>query len=656
MKPLGDLRNELNALRQVLAALRKILPEALTASADAIEAAIENFEPRISLIGQVKAGKTALANALIGAPELLPSDVNPWTSVVTAVHLNGEPPNGHSAVFRFFDEKDWDALVESGGRFGEMADRADATEEARAIEAQVASLRARTSERLGRNYRLLLGQAHRFRDFTPGLVRRYVCLGDEMESKTEGRFADLTRSADLYIKAPEFGLPLVIEDTPGVNDPFLVREQMTIETLGRASMCVLVLSAYQALSTVDLGLMRLLRTLRAEQVVIFVNRVDELTDRTAEVPRIDAAIRSILRRNGLEGEVEIVFGSAAWAHRAITGSLSDLSTGEWDALTDPSLGNDDAAEDGSGGARILQSHMRTLSGLPELKKVLAERIASGPGRSAVRRLVRRTRDLVEQCGVHLDSLSIQRLGLDEVGSAERLDVAVERIEQRLSVIERAAVGEIEALHATIVAKWVEARAPELTGADGVVETGDLRAALAQAYEEIAGEAVREIELVIERTEADLRAVYKALLGDAAGLFPMVRPHAPAFGRPTPLARSSSLDIRGSWFDSFRLGRTRDARREARFRDLAEREFREILAEIERGPIRDGFDQAARTLHDFVLPHVRNVQALARDGARKGGGVTLMTARTAEFREGLTALRRRLDKLEGLEAPSEAVPA
>ena len=651
MKPLSDLRKTLDNLSKILGELRGVLPPALAGFADGIEADIAAFEPRVSLLGQVKAGKTALANALIGTPDLLPSDVNPWTSVVTAVHLNAVPPGGHSAVFRFFNEADWERLVDGGGRFGQIASRADAGDEVEAISEQVASLRARTSERLGRNYRLLLGQAHRFREFSPALVRRYVCLGDEEESRTEGRFADLTRSADLFIRAPEFAVPVAVEDTPGVNDPFLVREQMTIETLGRASVCVLVLSAYQALSTVDLGLMRLLATLRPDQIVIFVNRVDELSDRAAEIPRIEASIRLVLRRHGLDSDGQIIFGSAIWAQRAIMGDLSDLSASDWDALTDPAqgAGEDDAATGDD--RQRLQDHMRALSGVPELKEVIAHRIAAGPGQAALDGLVGRTRDLVEQAALHLDSLSAGNLALDEPEAAERLDIAVDIALRRLSAIERAAVGELEALQQTVVARWIDRKAAELSGSDGVVDTDAPRAALAKAYDEIAGEARRKLDLLIEETERSLRLVYASLLGDGASLFPMVRPQARAFGRPTPLARSSSFDVRGGWMEGFRLSRSRDLRREARFRDMADREFREILAEIEAGPLEDGFARTATAIHDFMLPHVRNILALAAGGG-SGRGATLMEGQTREMRAALGALRIRLAAMDRCQADAD----
>ena len=58
--------------------------------------ALDEFRSTISLLGQVKAGKTALTNALIGCVGLLPSDVNPWTSVVTSIHLNTPRPRART--------------------------------------------------------------------------------------------------------------------------------------------------------------------------------------------------------------------------------------------------------------------------------------------------------------------------------------------------------------------------------------------------------------------------------------------------------------------------------------------------------------------------------------------------------------------------------
>ena len=54
---------------------------------------LDRLSCRIGVIGQVKAGKSSLINALMGKPGLLPTDVNPWTTAVTRIGPADAPPN-----------------------------------------------------------------------------------------------------------------------------------------------------------------------------------------------------------------------------------------------------------------------------------------------------------------------------------------------------------------------------------------------------------------------------------------------------------------------------------------------------------------------------------------------------------------------------------
>ena len=110
------------ALRQTLVRLGKIGDKATNRAARKLHHQLKHAEPSITMIGQVKAGKTSLVNAIVGQPDLLPADVNPWTSVVTALHLS--PNMGaeeNRASFRFFDMEEWSRLLDRGGRIGELA-------------------------------------------------------------------------------------------------------------------------------------------------------------------------------------------------------------------------------------------------------------------------------------------------------------------------------------------------------------------------------------------------------------------------------------------------------------------------------------------------------------------------------------------------------
>ncbi|HLP69868.1 MAG TPA: dynamin family protein, partial [Rhizobium sp.] len=151
---------------------------------------VREVEPSVTVIGQIKAGKTSLLNAMIGAPGLLPTDVNPWTSVVTSLHINTPSPELNvKAKFKFFDNAEWEKLVSNGGRIGQLAARAGADDELEKLRLQVVAMRDKAQARLGRKFEMLLGTEHRYGTVDDALLRRYVCVGDEESGGAEqGRF------------------------------------------------------------------------------------------------------------------------------------------------------------------------------------------------------------------------------------------------------------------------------------------------------------------------------------------------------------------------------------------------------------------------------------------------------------------------------------
>ncbi|NNL18466.1 MAG: hypothetical protein HKP37_06970, partial [Boseongicola sp.] len=149
------------ALRQALVALGKMGDKSTNRTARRLHHQLKHAEPSITMIGQVKAGKTSLVNAMVGFPDLLPADVNPWTSVVTSLHLNPHvSQEDNRASFRFFDMEEWSRLLDRGGRIGELASRAGAEDELEKVREQVIEMREKSRERLGDKFELLLGQQH----------------------------------------------------------------------------------------------------------------------------------------------------------------------------------------------------------------------------------------------------------------------------------------------------------------------------------------------------------------------------------------------------------------------------------------------------------------------------------------------------------------
>lgn len=345
-----------------------------------LKSGLRNFEPSVTMIGQIKSGKTSLVNAMVGRPGLLPADVNPWTSVVTSLHMNPPPDADRPAVsFKFFGGDEWDHLVSSGGRIGELSERAGAEDELQKVHAQISEMREKSRKRLGRRFELLLGQQHDYSHLDEDLMQRYVCLGDDFDDDLtddkQGHFADITKSADLYLTSAALPMGLCIRDTPGVNDTFLMREQITIKALRDSRLCVVVLAASQALTSVDVGLVRLISNVKSDGLVIFVNRIDELSDPVTQMPEIRKSITATLEKLNGPHAPEIIFGSALWANAALSPDPDDIDDDSAEALHRCAA----ATLKQKSGEIGQRETMWRLSGVPSLFEVLADRISQGAG-------------------------------------------------------------------------------------------------------------------------------------------------------------------------------------------------------------------------------------------------------------------------------------
>ena len=277
---LAPLVRELRTVDEALEQLLKVGDADAEPAIRDLRRQIRAFEPSVTMIGQVKAGKTSLVNAMVGRPGLLPADINPWTSVITSLHVSPANPRKARSTpkFRFFSERGMVEPAETGaGAWANWPRRAGADKELETVRAQLEEMREKSRQRLGKSFELLLGQEHDYGYVDPELVERYVCLGDDVDPTMEpdngqGRFADITKSAELYLSQRGLVWPMCVRDTPGVNDTFLVREQITVNAIRSSRVCVVVLSAHQALSTVDMALIRMIANIRARDVIIFVNR------------------------------------------------------------------------------------------------------------------------------------------------------------------------------------------------------------------------------------------------------------------------------------------------------------------------------------------------------------------------------------------------
>ncbi len=329
---------------------------------------------RIAIIGQVKAGKSTFINGLVRRPDLLPTDVNPWTTAVTRLHFGrADAPPNVSAEFTFFDINEWERLAQGGGLLRELTQRLVPGFEAELLHKHLDAMRRRSEQRLGVTLSQLLGKKHSFPALSTEVLERYVCSGQHgPQADQRGIYSDVVKAADLYFRGDDFGFPTTIIDTPGTNDPFLVRDEITRRALESADIYIVMLTARQALSSADVALLRILRGLHKERIAVFVNRIDELGDIARDIAPIVQHVQDGLRREFPSTEIPVVVGSALWAETAIRGSDADI-----ERVFSPKV-NAYAQHLASGasaaGGNGLQGHAQTLfvaSGLSALADVLA---------------------------------------------------------------------------------------------------------------------------------------------------------------------------------------------------------------------------------------------------------------------------------------------
>jgi hypothetical protein len=570
-------------------------------------------EPSVTMIGQVKSGKTSLVNAMIGMPGLLPADVNPWTSVVTTLHLS---PPAHdvkqSARFRFFDEGEWARLIDSGGRLGELAARAGATEELEKVRAQITEMRAKSRKRLGRKFEVLLGQEHDYGYVDQDLIQRYVCLGDDFENddapSSQGRFADITKSADIYLPSPKMPLRLCIRDTPGVNDTFMMREQITINAIRDSRLCVVVLSAHQALTSMDMALVRLIANVKSREVLIFVNRIDELANPAAEVPEIRTRILETLAAYSGPADPLVIFGSALWANASLEGKLGTLPSDSAAAL----LNWAEVATPASAEPVTTTEIITELSGMPALFRAISDRIIDGVGQEAVQRIARMALNLAKgvQAADRVVAVEVRRksgvgLSMDHVaGLFDRLqadcfaglaeDIAANRVDYagRLDRAHRSFLERATSALITHLESYGE-NSPWQYSPDG------LRILLRSNYLKFGTGVQKATHNALLSARAQVISLFCKLIDCAPDQFPIQIPAELRVPPPVTLGQTIALDLQGSWWKSWWFRRRGYQAFATKFHDLIKAETDPMLHDLKLVQADALSDAAHRLLQDFL---------------------------------------------------------
>jgi len=612
LEHLDGFAESMHNLEEALLDIESFGGQEAAKKADQLINAAHEFEPSITMIGQIKSGKTSLVNAMAGRPELLPADVNPWTSVVTSLHLNTQRKSTDPvASFRFFDQGEWDFLVENGGRIGELSSRAGADDELVKVREQIAEMREKTKARLGKKFELLLGQTHNYRHLDEELMQRYVCMGDDFGDPemldAQGQFADITKSADLYLDAPSIPIPLCIRDTPGVNDTFMMREQITINALRGSRICVVVLSATQALSSMDMGLIRLISNVDAREVVIFVNRIDELPNPAEQIDEIRASILSTLADHNSPSGMQLVFGSAYWANMALQETIDDLVPDSMASLQN--YANSKLGE----GAQVTPADVWGMSGLPALFDAIAQRIGHGEGAQVITGLRKRALNHLHglKASSKVVSLRIENQNLEMMEPsvlAERLDAIEDRnmaaLDNALTPLFEAYITRIDQAHKRFLDRALESLLQHLEkhgdNEQWQYSPEGLRMLLRSSYHSMCKKIAKTCTAALSAAAHDMSRTYVDLLSIEVEGFSVSAPDVPSFPPPVALGQTIALDLQSSWWKGWWQRRKGYRAYADGFYELIEAETAPILNDMKHVQVEEIRRIAMAQMQDFLL--------------------------------------------------------
>jgi GTPase SAR1 family protein len=237
---------------------------------DATAAGEENRKLRIGIIGQVKAGKSSLLNALLfDGNDVLPKAATPMTAALTVIKHDTKT----WAEVEFYSEDDWKKITQASETYWERYRTAE-----QELRAELASrwnpaasaepAHADVIRRSGITDELKIAK-ELVESATPEVTRKIGTPNlriDEVADPTEltarlqeyigaqGTYTPIVKSSVIYYNH-EHLQDLEIIDTPGLNDPVLSRGARTREYMGQCDVVFLLMQCGRFADETDMQLL-----------------------------------------------------------------------------------------------------------------------------------------------------------------------------------------------------------------------------------------------------------------------------------------------------------------------------------------------------------------------------------------------------------------
>ena len=584
---------------------------------------LEQRTCRIAVLGQIKAGKSTFINALAGRPGLLPADINPWTAVVTLLQFRDAPNKPACAArFQMFSAAEWNQLADGGGPLRELTKKLIPDFRPDLLKAQFELMRARAERRLGPAFGSYLGKTYSFETITRDLLTDYISAGDDFATQSQGTrkcLSDVTRTAELFFSEGPFAFPVTLIDTPGTNDPFLVRDEITRRSLENPDIFIFVVSALQALTSADIAMLRLINGLQKDRILVFINRIDQLSNPISDGRLIKHNVEERLKREFPALSIPVVLGSAEWASASLQTATFD-STVAAKSLTPQVLAAHGLSlpsrENGSSVVAdrgFLAHAMHVAAGLPEVGVALDRLISTSASASLLHHIasclleltkgkeVALKLELASLSGV-LQSRQTETAALQDKIQQERkvlanfdaqaahLHTVLDEIESHLGLIVQAHIPQLAAALEGIVSSFARSQSDALINSLSrqelrsrwVCDVMPLRAQLEATYTQACAMLGDELHELEEQIQPVLKDAVEALLPGSGQDFGRT-----ALGKTNlkpnaqPLRQTVVLDLSVSWWKAWFAARPDAHDCAMQLKQLIESDFNPITAELVR---------------------------------------------------------------------------
>lgn len=222
---------------------------------DAMLLRLQNQRFSIGITGVMNAGKSTMLNALLGQ-EVLGTSVVPETANLTLIKYAKEP----YAVVNFWNAKEWHKIEEGAKSL-------------KSLEAFVAESKAH----FGTQFSTWI---------TPQGESQTIAVNDlalYTSAKHSDKKCNLVKSVELYtdLKFVQDGVQIV--DTPGLDDPVVQREEITLEYLSECDLMIHLMNAAQAATQKDVDfIIDALLYRHVAQLLIVITRIDAIKEKELE--------------------------------------------------------------------------------------------------------------------------------------------------------------------------------------------------------------------------------------------------------------------------------------------------------------------------------------------------------------------------------------